>query len=99
MSVVAQLGGVVLFFAVLFVADCALSRWGSVTIRSRPRPGLRVTVVLAGVVATFAAVGALAHWAASSSRFLAWAVLLMAFPACAMSAVGVDHLLPGSHSD
>jgi hypothetical protein len=99
MSVVTQLGGVVLFFAVLFVADRALARWGSMAIRRKPRRGLRVTVVFAGVVATFAGIGALAHWTASWSKGLAWAVVLLAFPTCALSAVGVDQLLPDLHRD
>jgi hypothetical protein len=97
--VVARLVGVPWFFAVLYVADRALARWGSATIRSRPRPGLRVAIVFASVVATYAVIGGLARWTASWSEVLAWAVLTLAVPACAASAVGVDHLLPDPRRD
>lgn len=97
--VVARLVGVAFFFAVLFFADRTLARWGSAAIRRRPRPGIRVMVVFASVVSTYAVIGGLARWTATWSVALAWAVLALAFPACAVAAVGVDHLLPDPHLD
>jgi hypothetical protein len=96
---VERLVGIVVFFGVLYVADRALARWGSAVIRSRPRPGSRVTIVFASVVATYALLGGLARWTASWSVVLAGAVLILAIPACALAAVGVDHLLPDPHPD
>jgi hypothetical protein len=99
MSCVAGLIGLLLFFAALAVADRALARWGSVAIRRRPRPGLRVTIVFISVVATYMVIGLLARWTASWSVVLAWALVAMAFPACAAPAVGVDQLLPDAFRD
>jgi hypothetical protein len=94
-----RLAGIALFLAVLFATDRALARWGSQTIRRRPRPGFRITAVFVSVVAAYVLVALLAQWSATWSSALGWVVLALAFPACAVSALAVDQLLPDTAAD
>jgi hypothetical protein len=81
-------------FGVLFVADRSLARWGSQAIRTRPRPGLRVTLVFAGLIATLAILELLARWVEPTSAVVAWTLLVLALPACSLCAVAIDRILP-----
>jgi hypothetical protein len=96
-AIVARILGVAYFFGVLFVADRSLARWGSATIRTRPRNGLRLTIVFVALMATYTLLALLARWVADASTPLAWAVVALAAPACALSAVAIDRVLPEQH--
>lgn len=92
------LGGIgfVLFLVVLAVVDRSLARWGSVAIRSKPRPGGRVTVVFLGVCVACGLLEVLALRLWASALVLAIVVAVLQLPLGVVVALWLDRVLPSA---
>jgi hypothetical protein len=90
----ASLIGFLLFLAVLAGADWSLRRWGSRSIRQKPRPGGRVTVLFLGLFGLCALLEVSAALLWPIAPVAAVVVVLLQFPAAMGVVLGLDHVLP-----
>ncbi len=90
------LGGIafVIFLVVLAVVDRSLARWGSVAIRSKPRPGGRVTILFLGVCMACGLLELLALRLWASAVVVAVVIALLELPVGVVVALGLDRVLP-----
>jgi hypothetical protein len=88
----------VLFLVVLAVVDRSLARWGSVAIRSKPRPGGRVTILFLGVCAACGLLELLALRLSASAVAVAVVVALLQLPFGVIVALGLDRVLPAAEA-
>lgn len=86
--------GLLFFLAVLAATDWSLSRWGSATMRRRPRPGRRVTVLFFGVCLVCGLLELLAGKLWPLAPAASVAVLVVQLPAGVAVVLGLDRIVP-----